>query len=232
MSIAASIRSQLVPIHQEGYPFIGIFAVATLILFWLWEPFGWIGIALTVWCALFFRDPPRVTPARDGLLVAPADGRISMVTQAPPPVELGMGDAPLPRISIFMSVFDCHINRSPLAGRIERIAYRAGVFLNADLDKASEDNERNSFLIAAPGASIAVVQIAGLVARRIVSFTTEGQSIEAGQRLGMIRFGSRVDVYLPAGGSFLIAQGQRAVAGETVIADLRVSQNDRNFRVD
>jgi phosphatidylserine decarboxylase len=232
MSIAASIRSQLVPIHQEGYPFIGIFAVATLILFWLWEPFGWIGIALTVWCALFFRDPPRVTPARDGLLVAPADGRISMVTQAPPPAELGMGDAPLPRISIFMSVFDCHINRSPLAGRIERIAYRAGVFLNADLDKASEDNERNSFLIAAPGASIAVVQIAGLVARRIVSFTTEGQSIEAGQRLGMIRFGSRVDVYLPAGGSFLIAQGQRAVAGETVIADLRVSQNDRNFRVD
>lgn len=232
MSIAASIRSQLVPIHQEGYPFIGIFALATLILFWLWEPFGWIGIALTVWCALFFRDPPRVTPARDGLLVAPADGRISMVTQAPPPAELGMGDAPLPRMSIFMSVFDCHINRSPLAGRIERIAYRAGVFLNADLDKASEDNERNSFLIAAPGANIAVVQIAGLVARRIVSFTTEGQSIEAGQRLGMIRFGSRVDVYLPAGGSFLVAQGQRAVAGETVIADLRVSQNDRNFRVD
>ena len=232
MSIAASIRSQLVPIHQEGYPFIAIFALATLILFWLWEPLGWIGIALTIWCALFFRDPPRVTPARDGLLVAPADGRISMVTQAPPPTELGMGDAPLPRMSIFMSVFDCHINRSPLAGRIERIAYRPGVFLNADLDKASEDNERNSFLIAAPGVSIAVVQIAGLVARRIVSFTTEGQSIEAGQRLGMIRFGSRVDVYLPAGGSFLIAQGQRAVAGETVIADLRVSQNDRNFRVD
>jgi phosphatidylserine decarboxylase len=131
-----------------------------------------------------------------------------------------------------MSVFDCHINRSPLAGRIERIAYRAGVFLNADLDKASEDNERNSFLIAAPGVSIAVVQIAGLVARRIVSFTTEGQSIEAGQRLGMIRFGSRVDVYLPVGGSFLVALGQRAVAGETVIADLRAAQNDRNFRVD
>src|SRR5918992_2233646 len=232
MSIAASIRSQLVPIHQEGYPFIGIFAVATLILFWLWEPFGWIGIALTIWCALFFRDPPRVTPTRDGLLVAPADGRISMVTQAPPPAELGIGEAPLPRISIFMSVFDCHINRSPLAGQIERIAYRAGVFLNADLDKASEDNERNSFLIAAPGVNIAVVQIAGLVGRRIVSFTTEGQSIEAGQRLGMIRFGSRVDGYLPAGGSFLAAQGQRAVAGETVIADLRATENDRNFRLE
>jgi phosphatidylserine decarboxylase len=231
MSIAASIRSQLVSIHPEGYPFIAIFALVTLVLFWLWPPFGWIGVALTVWCTLFFRDPVRVTPVRDGLLVAPADGRISMVTQAPPPPELGMGDALLPRISIFMSVFDCHINRSPLAGRIERIAYRAGVFLNADLDKASEDNERNSFLIAAPGLSIAVVQIAGLVARRIVSFTSEGQSIQAGQRLGMIRFGSRVDVYLPAGASFLVAQGQRAVAGETVIADLRTQQGEKDFRV-
>jgi phosphatidylserine decarboxylase len=232
MSIAASIRSQLVPIHPEGYPFIGIFAVATLILFWLWSPLGYIGIALTIWCALFFRDPPRVTPAREGLIVSPADGLVSMVTQAPPPAELGMGTEPLPRVSIFMSVFDCHINRSPLAGRIERIAYRAGKFLNADLDKASEDNERNSFLISAPGMNIAVVQIAGLIARRIVSFTSESQSVEAGQRLGMIRFGSRVDVYLPAGGTFLVASGQRSVAGETVLADLRATPNDRNFRVD
>jgi phosphatidylserine decarboxylase len=232
MSIAASIRSQLVPIHREGYPFIGIFAVATLILFWLWAPLGWIGLALTVWCTLFFRDPPRVTPMREGLLVSPADGKVSMVTTAAPPPELGMGDTPLPRVSIFMSVFDCHVNRSPLAGRIERIAYRAGVFLNADLDKASEDNERNSFLISAPGLTVAVVQIAGLIARRIVSFTTEGQSLEAGQRLGMIRFGSRVDVYLPAGGTFLVAPGQRAVAGETVIADLGAVPNDRNFRAD
>jgi phosphatidylserine decarboxylase len=232
MSIAASIRSQLVPIHREGYPFIAIFAFATLVLFWIWSPLGWLGIALTLWCTLFFRDPPRVTPSREGLLVAPADGRISMVTQAPPPPELGIGDAPLARISIFMSVFDCHINRSPLAGRIERIAYRAGAFLNADLDKASEDNERNSFLIAAPGLNVAVVQIAGLVARRIVAFTSEGQSVAAGERLGMIRFGSRVDVYLPAGGTFLVAPGQRAVAGETVIADLRAAQEDRNFRRD
>jgi phosphatidylserine decarboxylase len=230
MSIAASIRSQLVPIHKEGYPFIGIFALVTLILFWVWQPLGWIGLALTIWCVLFFRDPPRVTPAREGLLVSPADGQVSMVTYAPPPPELGMGDEPLPRVSIFMSVFDCHINRSPFAGRIERIAYRAGIFLNADLDKASEDNERNSFLISAPGLRIAVVQIAGLVARRIVSFTSEGQAVEAGQRLGMIRFGSRVDVYLPAGGTFLVAVGQRAVAGETVIADLRAAPNDRNFR--
>lgn len=232
MSIAASIRSQLVPIHREGYPFIAIFALVTLILFWLWPPLGWIGIALTVWCALFFRDPPRVIPVREGLLVSPADGRISMVTQAAPPPELGLGDGLLPRVSIFMSVFDCHINRSPLAGRVERIAYKAGVFLNADLDKASEDNERNSFLIAAPEARIAVVQIAGLVARRIVSWVPEGGTVEAGQRIGMIRFGSRVDVYLPEGGAFLVAQGQRAVAGETAIADLRAPQNDRNFRVD
>jgi phosphatidylserine decarboxylase len=203
-----------------------------LILFWAWPPLGWMGVALTIWCALFFRDPVRVTPGRDGLLVAPADGRISQVTEAPPPPELGMGDAPLPRISIFMSVFDCHINRSPLAGRVERVVYKAGVFLNADLDKASEDNERNSFLIATPDARIAVVQIAGLVARRIVSWVSEGGTVLAGQRLGMIRFGSRVDVYLPAGGTFLVAQGQRAVAGETAIADLRNPQSDRNFRND
>jgi phosphatidylserine decarboxylase len=145
---------------------------------------------------------------------------------------LGMGDAPLPRVSIFMSVFDCHINRSPIAGQVERVAYKAGVFLNADLDKASEDNERNSFLIAAPDARIAVVQIAGLVARRIVSWVPEGGAVAAGERLGMIRFGSRVDVYLPAGRGFLVAQGQRAVAGETVIADLHAPPNDRNFRVD
>jgi phosphatidylserine decarboxylase len=232
MSIAASIRSQLVPIHQEGYPFIAIFALVTLILFWLWPPLGWIGIALTVWCALFFRDPVRVTPVRAGLLVSPADGRVSQVTETAPPPELGMGDAPLPRVSIFMSVFDCHINRSPIAGQVERVAYKAGIFLNADLDKASEDNERNSFLIAAPEARIAVVQIAGLVARRIVPWVSEGGSVAAGQRIGMIRFGSRVDVYLPAGRSFLVAQGQRAVAGETVIADLRAPPDDLNFRVD
>jgi phosphatidylserine decarboxylase len=232
MSIAASVRSQLVPIHQEGYPFIAIFALVTLILFWLWAPLGWIGIALTVWCALFFRDPPRVTPVREGLVVAPADGRISQVTQAAPPPELGMGDAPLPRVSIFMSVFDCHINRSPLAGKVERVAYKAGVFLNADLDKASEDNERNSFLIAAPEARIAVVQIAGLLARRIVSWVSEGGTVQTGQRIGMIRFGSRVDVYLPDGGTFLVAQGQRSVAGETVLADLRAPQDGWNFRVD
>ena len=150
MSITNSVRAQIPPIHPEGYPFIGGFALVSLILFWLFPLLGWIGTVLTIWCALFFRDPVRVTPVRDGIVVAPADGRISMITQALPPAELGLGDRPLPRISIFMSVFNCHVNRSPVAGRIDRIAYRPGVFINAELDKASEDNERNSLVISTP----------------------------------------------------------------------------------
>jgi phosphatidylserine decarboxylase len=229
MSIANSIRSQLVPITPEGYPFIGAFALASLILFWLWTPLGWIGTVLTVWCALFFRDPPRVTPVREGLVVAPADGKVSMVTTVAPPYELGLGPTPLPRISIFMSVFDCHINRSPAAGQIEKIVYQPGKFFNADLDKASLDNERNSLVIAAGGARIAVVQIAGLVARRIVCFVRAGQAVAAGERFGMIRFGSRLDVYLPEGVTPLVAVGQKAIAGETVLADLH-GADGRAFR--
>jgi phosphatidylserine decarboxylase len=231
MSIAASIRSQLVPIHPLGYPFIGTFASVSLILFWIWSPLGWIATALTIWCVYFFRDPIRVTPAREGLVVSPADGRVSQITHALPPKELGLGERPLPRVSIFMSVFDCHVNRSPLAGRIERIVYRAGAFVSADLDKASDDNERNSFVIAAAGARIGVVQIAGLIARRIVCFVREGEMMAAGERLGMIRFGSRVDVYLPDGGKFLVAEGQMAIAGETVIADLRLIEPVRVFHI-
>ncbi len=231
MSITASIRSQLAPIHPQGYPFIGAFALVSLILFWIWSPLGWIGTVFTLWCAYFFRDPVRVTPVGEGILVSPADGRVSQITQAPPPKELDLGERPLPRLSIFMSVFDCHVNRSPMAGRIERIVYRAGAFINADLDKASEDNERNSFVIAADGARIGVVQIAGLLARRIVCFMREGEVIAAGGRLGMIRFGSRVDVYLPEGGRFLVAEGQTAIAGETVIADLRLAEPGRAFRI-
>ena len=174
MSVVKSIRDQIPPIHPEGYPFIGAFAFASLILFWIWTPLGWIGCGLTIWCALFFRDPVRVTPVREGVVVSPADGRVSMVVQAVPPAELGLGDKPLPRISIFMSVFNCHVNRSPVAGRIDRIAYRPGKFLNADLDKASDDNERNSLVISTPAGRIGVIQIAGLVARRIVSFVKEG----------------------------------------------------------
>jgi|SRR5581483_11104242 len=232
MSVYNSIRSQLVPIHPEGYPFIGAFALASLVLFWLFTPLGWIGTVLTIWCVLFFRDPPRVTPMRDGLVIAPADGKISMIASAVPPKELELGERPLQRISIFMSVFNCHVNRSPVAGRIERIVYRPGKFLNADLDKASEDNERNSLVVVTAMGRIGVVQIAGLVARRIVSFVKEGQAIAAGERFGLIRFGSRVDVYLPDGARPLVGPGQTAVGGETVLADLKTADPVRNFRVD
>ena len=232
MSIIDSIRKQLAPIHPEGYPFVGGFAFASIVLLWLWPPLGWLATLLTVWCAYFFRDPPRVTPVRDGIVVSPADGRVSQVVNAVPPKELELGERPLPRVSIFMSVFDCHINRSPVTGRIERIVYRPGKFLSADLDKASEDNERNAFVIAMPnGRRIAAVQIAGLVARRIVPFAREREAVAAGQRIGMIRFGSRVDVYLPEGTRPLAAEGQTAIAGETVIADLALADPGRTFRV-
>jgi phosphatidylserine decarboxylase len=231
LSVVNSIRSQLAPIHPQGYPFVGGFALASLILFFLWTPLGWIGTLATVWCAYFFRDPVRVTPLREGLVVAPADGRISLVVHAVPPKELGLSDRPLPRISIFMSVFDCHVNRTPVSGRIERMVYRAGKFISADLDKASEDNERNAFIITTARARIGVVQIAGLVARRIVPFVQEGQAVAAGDRIGMIRFGSRVDVYLPEGGRALVAEGQSAIAGETVLADLGQTDAGRTYRV-
>jgi phosphatidylserine decarboxylase len=230
MSIVNSIRSQLAPIHPEGYPFIGAFAIAALVLLWVWQPLGWLGLIMTAWCCYFFRDPVRVTPLREGLVVSPADGRISRITNAVPPRELDLGDAPLPRISVFMSVFDCHVNRAPVGGRIERIVYRAGKFLNADLDKASEDNERNALVIESTVGRIGVVQIAGLIARRIVSFVQEGIEIGAGERFGLIRFGSRVDVYLPAGVRPLVAEGQTALAGETVFADLQANPT-ANFRV-
>jgi phosphatidylserine decarboxylase len=231
MSVVNSIRSQIAPIHPEGYPFIGGFALLSLFLFWVWSPLGWIGCVITLWCVYFFRDPVRVTPLRDGLVVAPADGRVSLVASAVPPEDLGLGQRPLPRVSIFMSVFDCHVNRSPVSGRIERIVYRKGLFLNADLDKASEDNERNAFLIAAGSWHIGVVQIAGLIARRIVPFVSEGQTVTAGDRIGMIRFGSRVDVYLPEGATPLVSEGQTSIAGETVIADLAAPNPSRTFKV-
>jgi len=231
MSVLASIRAQLAPIHREGLPFVGVFAVASLILFWLWSPLGWLAAIGTLWCAYFFRDPERVTPVRDGIVVAPADGRVSRIVNAVPAQELGLGERPLPRVSIFMSVFDCHVNRSPVTGKIERIVYRPGAFVNADLDKASEDNERNSFLIATDRGRIGVVQIAGLVARRIVCFVRQGASVGVGERIGLIRFGSRVDIYLPAGVRPLVAEGQTAIAGETVIADLRAGDPQRTYRI-
>src|ERR1043165_9114416 len=199
MSVVNSIRSQLAPIHPEGYPFIGGFALASLVLFWLWAPLGWLGTVLTLWCAYFFRDPPRVTPISDRLVVSPADGRVSLVANAVPPPELALGSAPLPRVSIFMSVFDCHVNRTPVSGRIERIVYTAGKFLNAALDKASKDNERTGLVIATGAVGIGVVHIAGPTARRIVSWTKKGQQIGSGERIAMTRFGPRVDCTRPAG---------------------------------
>lgn len=211
-----------VPIQPAGYPFIGMAAAVTLLLFVFVQPLGWIGLALTAWCTYFFRDPDRLTPVREGLVVSPADGLVQSVLPAVPPPELGLGSAALPRVSVFMNVFDVHVNRIPIDGTVRRIAYVAGAFVNASLDKASEANERNGLVIdLADGRTLAVVQIAGLVARRIACWVSEGDQVLAGRRLGMIRFGSRVDVYLPEGVAPFVGPGQRVIAGETVIADLR-----------
>lgn len=221
----------LKPMHPEGYRFVAIFAAVTVVLSWVWDPLGWIGAGLTVWCYYFFRDPRRSVPERDGLIVSPADGIVSLIERAAPPPELGIGDAPLLRVSVFMSVFNCHVNRAPIAGTVEKMAYRPGKFLNAALDKASEDNERNSLLIAMDdGRTLPVVQIAGLVARRIVPFVKEGQHLRTGERFGLIRFGSRLDVYLPDGVEPLVALGQTMIAGETVLADLSTQEPARTAR--
>mgnify|MGYP001341534685 CR=1 FL=1 len=210
----------LKPMHPEGRRFVALFAALTLGLFLLWEPLGWIGLGLTVWCYYFFRDPERVTPARPGVIVSPADGIVSLIEPAVPPAELGLPDAPLTRVSVFMSVFNCHVNRAPVAGVVKTVAYRPGKFLNASLDKASADNERNGIVIEmADGRVLPVVQIAGLVARRILLESAVGDELAIGQQFGIIRFGSRVDLWLPADTPVLVLAGQRTVAGETVLAD-------------
>jgi phosphatidylserine decarboxylase len=228
--ILESVRRILVPIHKEGYPFILIAAVLAFLLGSLWSPLGWIGAMITAWICYFFRDPPRVTPVRDGLVVSPADGRISLITTAVPPAELDLPQEPMRRVSVFMNVFDCHVNRAPVSGKITQIVYTPGLFLNAELDKASEDNERSALVLDTDGTRIGVVQIAGLVARRIVSFVKEGDTLGAGERFGLIRFGSRVDVFLPLDTQVLVGPGQVAVAGETVLADLRAKEPARQFR--
>ncbi|MGD9919431.1 MAG: phosphatidylserine decarboxylase [Paenirhodobacter sp.] len=216
------------PMHREGRKFVSIFAGVTLILFLIWAPLGWLGIGLTVWCYYFFRDPERVTPSRAGLMVSPADGVVSLLEPAVPPVELGLGDLPMMRISVFMSVFNCHVNRLPLAGRITRVAYRPGKFLNASLDKASSDNERNGLAVeTGDGLRYGVVQIAGLVARRILCEVKEGQELMTGERFGLIRFGSRLDIYLPEGVNPLVCIGQTMIAGETVLADVTSAEPAR-----
>jgi phosphatidylserine decarboxylase len=230
MSVLDSVRRQLTPIHPAGYWIIVPFFVAALVLAWLWSPLGWIGAIATAWCVYFFRDPPRVTPLREGLVVAPADGVVSFCGHAAPPPELGLGARPLQRVSIFMSVFDCHVNRAPVEGKVIRVAYKPGLFLNADLDKASEDNERNGIVIESAAGEFGIVQIAGLIARRIVCFVGEGANLSAGDRFGLIRFGSRVDVYLPDRARILVGVNSRAIAGETPIAETAIDEPLRTFR--
>ncbi len=228
---APMMSAVIMPIHREGLKFLAIFAVVTLILFLIWAPLGWVGVGLTIWCYYFFRDPVRVVPQRAGLVVSPADGVVSSIEPAAPPPELEMGAEALTRVSIFMNVFNCHVNRAPVAGQVARIAYRPGRFFNASLDKASEHNERNGLVLTLEdGRALAVVQIAGLVARRILCEVSQGAELATGERFGMIRFGSRLDVYLPQGVAPLISEGQTMVAGETVLADLQGGEPARPGR--
>lgn len=223
----------LKPMHPEGWKFVPVFAGVTLVLFWLWQPLGWIGLGLTVWCYYFFRDPKRAVPVNKGLLVSPADGVVSLIERAVPPEELGLGPQPLMRVSVFMSVFNCHVNRAPIAGTVTAVAYRPGKFLNASLDKASVDNERNAIAIRMEdGRQIAVVQIAGLVARRIMWWVKPGDTLRTGERFGLIRFGSRLDVYLPEGVEPQVALGQTMVAGESIIALIGQDAPARTARVE
>lgn len=218
----------LVPVHREGWPFIALFALIALILGFVWSPLGWLGLLATVWCVYFFRNPDRVTPSRDGLVISPADGVVCDVGLAVPPPELAMGDAPRQRICVFMSVFDVHVNRVPLSGTVARIAYSPGLFVNASLDKAAQENERMAIRVdLEQGGDVGFVQIAGLVARRIKCDLLEGQKVRTGERFGLIRFGSRVDVYLPQGANPLVPLGARCLAGETVLADLASTEEAR-----
>jgi phosphatidylserine decarboxylase len=226
-----TIMDSLAPVHRDGYKFVAIAGGLALLFFLIWPPLAWILVIVAAWIAYFFRDPDRVTPQREGLIIAPADGRIAAVETVRPPVELGLGPEQRVRISTFLSILDVHITRAPAAGRIARSIYVPGAFVNAALDKASEENERRAFVIErSDGSQIAVVQIAGLIARRIVAFVYEGDSVGAGERIGLIRFGSRVDVYLPPGKTALVAVGQTAIAGETVLADVKSDEPERVSR--
>ncbi len=221
-------RSVLVPINRAGWPFIGAALAVAVLLGLLWGPLFWLGLLAVLFCTYFFRDPPRVTPSRPGLVIAPADGMVQMIEKAAPPPELKMGETPLTRVSIFLNVFNVHVNRVPVDGKISVVSYRPGKFLNASLDKASVDNERMSLKVTTfDGVDLAFVQIAGLVARRIICNVSEGQPVQAGQVFGLIRFGSRMDVYLPEGVSPLVALYQTTIAGETVIADLHSEEPQR-----
>lgn len=221
MPQAGNVTSILCPVHRAGWPFIAIFFVVSLVLGWLWDPLFWLGMILTAWCAYFFRDPQRTTVQNPFIVSSPADGLVLHTHERRPPPELELGDEPLPCVGIFMNVFDVHINRAPVGGEILNRAYHAGKFLNAAMDKASDDNERQSFTFRTEnGELVGLVQIAGLVARRIIAFEEVGKKVAAGDRVGLIRFGSKCDVYLPKGTIARVAVGQRAVAGETILARL------------
>ncbi len=216
-------RFILPPIHPEGWRFVGVFAAVTVLMWMLFKPVGVICLALTVWCYFFFRDPRRAVPEGDTLVLSPADGIVSAIAEVVPPKELEIGEEPMTRISIFMSVFSVHVNRAPMAGKITKMFYRPGAFVDVSLDKESENNERQELAMeTVTGQKIAFVQIAGLVARRILTFVKEGDQLKAGERFGLIRFGSRLDVYLPKGVAPLVLEGQTAVAGETILADMAV----------
>ncbi len=225
------LSNLFVPVHREGHRYVAIAAVVTLLAFVFSTSLGWPAALITAWIAYFFRDPDRVTPLRTGLIVAPADGRVIAIENLPPPSELGLGSDPRTRIAIALSLFDVHVNRAPIAGIVRRSLYIPGAFINVTFDKASDSNERRATVIGGDsGLDITVVQIAGFIARRIVSFVPDGVSIGVGERLGIIRFGSRVDVYLPPGQGALVAVGQRMVAGETVIADMQSDETGREAR--
>jgi phosphatidylserine decarboxylase len=222
------IRKTLAPLHPDGWKFVAAASIATLILFLIWRPGGWLGLIVTLWIAYFFRDPWRVTPTRAGLIISPADGTIVALGPAPPPPELDMGSEPVTRIGIFLDLFDVHVARAPVGGRIAKVHYTKGRFINASLDKASEHNERLAIRVAPDDApEIAFVLIAGLVARRIVCGVRSGERVAAGQRVGIIRFGSRVDIYCPPPYVPLVALGQRMIAGETVLADRQAREEPR-----
>ena len=232
MNKGSLLDNVLVPIAREGWPFIAIFGLISLIFYFVYAPLGWIGLVLTLWCVYFFRNPDRVTPEREGLIISPADGIVQMIAEVSPPEELDMGSEPVVRVSVFMNVFDCHVNRIPCDGRIGKLVYVPGHFLNASLDKASEENERQMVRIdLESGAFIGAVQIAGLVARRIVCYLEEDQIVLAGERFGLIRFGSRVDIYLPHGAVSHAVTGQKCVSGETVLADLKSDEAARSGEV-
>ena len=217
-------RFILPPIRPEGWRFVGVFAAVTVLMWMLFKPVGVVCLALTVWCYFFFRDPRRTVPAGDTLVLSPADGIVSAIAEVVPPKELEIGEEPMTRISIFMSVFSVHVNRAPMTGKITKMFYRPGAFVDVSLDKESENNERQELAMeTVTGQKIAFVQIAGLVARRILTFVKEGDQLKAGERFGLIRFGSRLDVYLPKGVAPLVLEGQTAVAGETILADMAVS---------